>query len=92
MNKKAIIAIVSIYLFLYLLNYLHPMAFGDDYLYSFIWQGQAMNIPISENAVRISSLDDLLQSQRLHYLTWGGRTLAHSIAQFFLWMGKDIFI
>lgn len=91
MNKRVLLMLILIYSYLYILNYLTPLGFGDDYLYSFIWQGQAMNIPISENAARISSLEDLFQSQRLHYLTWGGRTLAHSIAQFFLWVGKDIF-
>lgn len=91
MNRKAIIAIVSIYLFLYLLNYLHPMAFGDDYLYSFIWQGKPMSVPISEDAVRVSSWHDLFVSQWSHYFTWGGRTVAHVLVQFFVWMGKDIF-
>ena len=91
MNKKALLVFVGVYLFLYLLNYYTPMSFGDDYLYSFIWQGKPMNVPLPEDAVRISSWHDLLISQWSHYMTWGGRTVAHVIAQFFLWIGKDIF-
>ena len=67
------------------------MAFGDDYLYSFIWQGKPMYEPLSENAIRIASWHDLFISQWSHYFTWSGRTVNHTIAQFFLWMGKDIF-
>ena len=48
MNKKAAITFVCIYIFMYILNYLHPMSFGDDYLYSFIWQGKPMSEPLSE--------------------------------------------
>lgn len=91
MNKKGILALVVIYLFLYSLNYLTPMSFGDDYLYSFLWQGKSMNVPLGEQATRISSWKDLFVSQRLHYYTWGGRTVAHVLVQFFLWMGKDVF-
>ena len=91
MNKKAAIAFVCIYIFMYILNYLHPMSFGDDYLYSFIWQGKPMSEPLSENAVRVASWHDIFVSQWSHYFTWGGRTVAHVLAQFFLWMGKPVF-
>ena len=91
MNKKALLVFAGIYFFLYLLNYFTPMSFGDDYLYSFIWRGQPMNVPLPEDAARVSSWYDLFISQWSHYLTWGGRTVAHVLAQFFLWVGKDIF-
>lgn len=67
------------------------MSFGDDYLYSFVWPGQSMFIPLPEGAVRVSSWHDLFLSQWSHYFTWGGRTVAHVIAQFFLWIGKGVF-
>ena len=85
------LTLLIIFLFLYILNYFTPLGFGDDYLYSFIWQGHAMNVPLPANAVRISSFSDLLVSQWSHYFTWGGRTVAHSLAQFFLWKGKEVF-
>lgn len=91
MKRKAVLAFAGIYLFLYFLNYLHPMSFGDDYLYSFIWQGKPMSEPISEDAVRVASFYDIFVSQWSHYYTWGGRTVAHILAQFFLWMGKGVF-
>ena len=91
MRIKGLFVLAGIYLFLYILNYLTPMAFGDDYLYSFVWQGKSMFAPLAEDAVRVSTWNDLLVSQVSHYLTWGGRTVAHVLDQFFLWVGKDIF-
>ncbi len=91
MSKKNLFVLVGIYLFLYILNYLTPLGFGDDYLYSFVWQGKPMFVPLSEDAVRVSSLHDLFISQLSIYQTWSGRIVDHTIAQIFLWAGKDIF-
>ncbi len=91
MNKKLFMILVGIFLFFYSLNYLTPLSFGDDYVYSFIWQGHSEYEPLTEDAVRISSWHDLFVSQWLHYFTWSGRTVNHTLAQFFLWVGKDIF-
>lgn len=67
------------------------MYFGDDYVYSFIWEGHSLYEPLSEKPIRISSWNDLLSSQWLHYFTWSGRTVNHTLAQFFLWKGKSVF-
>lgn len=91
MNKKALLVFAGIFIFLYILNYLTPMSFGDDYVYSFMWHGKAMSTPLPPDAVRISSWKELFASQWLHYFTWGGRAVAHVLIQFFLWMGKDVF-
>ena len=91
MNKKTILAVVCIYIFFYILNYLTPMCFGDDYVYAFIWEGHSMYEPMSEQVRRLSSFHDLLVSQWSHYFTGNGRAISHTIAQFFLWMGKGIF-
>lgn len=91
MNKKTALLLIGIYLFFYILNYLTPMSFGDDYVYSFIWQGHSEFEPLTETAARVSSLHDLFVSQLSHYFTWSGRTFSHTIAQFFLWMGKEVF-
>ena len=87
-DERGMLTLLIIFVFLYVLNYLTPLGFGDDYLYSFIWQGNAMNDPLSANAARVSSFSDLLASQWSHYLTWGGRSVAHTLAQLFLWKGK----
>lgn len=50
-----------------------------------------MFVPMSEHARRLSSFHDLIVSQWSHYLTGNGRAVSHTIAQFFLWMGKDVF-
>ena len=67
------------------------MSFGDDYLYAFIWEGNPMFVPLSENAVRVSSFSDLVKSQWSLYLTWGGRVVGQTLTQFFVWAGKDVF-
>ena len=72
-------------------NYLTPMCFGDDYVYSFVWEGHPMYEPLSEQARRLTSFQDLFLSQWSHYFTGNGRTVSHIIAQFFLWRGKGIF-
>ncbi len=90
-NKKFFIITVCMFLFFYTLNYLTPLSFGDDYVYSFIWEGHSLYEPLSENAVRLSSWKDLLVSQLLHYYTWSGRIVNHTLEQFFLWTGKSLF-
>ena len=75
-----------------IMNLLTPM-FGDDYAYSFIWDG-AHDGNFQNNVgrlERLKSLDDIIQSQWAHYLTWGGRTVAHIFVQFFCLTGKLFF-
>ena len=91
MNKKAIVLCIAVYLILYAFNYLTPMSFGDDYLYAFVWQGHSMFIPLTGDATRVSSLQDLLFSQCSLYLTWGGRIVGQTLTQIFVWIGKDKF-
>ena len=75
----------TFFLFFFILNLLTPLSFGDDYVYSFVWEGHSIYEPLSENAIRVSSLKDLFTSQVLHYFTWSGRIVSHILAQFFLW-------
>lgn len=91
MNRKGIIAFACLFSIFYILNFLVPRAFGDDYLYAFIWQGHSMFTPLTEDAVRISSLKDIFVSQWSHYLTWSGRVVSHTLIQFFIWVGKPVF-
>ena len=67
------------------------MSFGDDYLYAFIWQGHSMFIPLTEDAVRVSSWNELLASQWSLYFTWGGRVVGQTLTQLFAWWGKNWF-
>ena len=76
-----------------LMNLLSPF-FGDDYAYAFIWDG-AQNGNFQNNLVgqlqRVESIGDIFYSQWQHYLTWGGRSVAHSFVQFFCMVGKVFF-
>lgn len=91
MNKKAWLLLVGLFLCLFAFNYLSPLSMGDDYVYSFIWSGQPIYEPLPQNVQRVTSLSDLCYSQWLHYYTWSGRTVSHTLAQFFLWIGKPYF-
>ena len=67
------------------------MAFGDDYLYAFMWQGKPMYVPLTEDAVKVASLRDLITSQISFYYTWSGRVVNNTLSQLFVWTGKDVF-
>ena len=90
-KAKSFITFASIYLFLYIFNFLTPMSTGDDCLYAFIWQGHSMFVPLTEDAIRVTSLHELLASQCSLYLTWGGRVVGQTLTQLFVWQGKSIF-
>lgn len=74
------ICLVCIVLSMFYLNIHTPLAM-DDYDYSFSW---ATGKPLSGFA-------DILRSQQVHYRIWGGRSIVHAFAQFFLWAGKPLF-
>lgn len=65
---------------IYKLN-IHTRLIVDDYVYSFIYGEQN----------RVNSIYDILKSQYIHYFSWGGRSVAHFLAQFFLMFDKNIF-
>lgn len=58
---------------LLLLNILTPLI-SDDFAYLFIYG----------ESTRVASLGDIVQSQINHYYQWGGRSVAHFIAQVLL--------
>lgn len=94
-GKSIYILYILIFIVIYGMNCLTPLSYGDDYLYSFVWDvsinGGNMFQPISESARRIDSFEDIFHSLWAHYFTWGGRIPAHFFVQFFLWQGKVLF-
>ena len=90
-NNKSNYLLIALLLFFYIFNYFTPMCFGDEYVYSFVWEGHPMYEPMSDQVRRLSSFHDLIISQLSHYYTGNGRAVSHTIAQFFLWTGKDVF-
>ncbi|MBR1580927.1 MAG: hypothetical protein IJ668_10645 [Selenomonadaceae bacterium] len=74
-------------------NCLLPLA-ADDYSYAFVWDGAGRgNIleGVPDTIERVDSIGDLIASQWSHYMTWGGRTPAHTLIQLFVWLGKPLF-
>ena len=90
-SRRSWLILLGVFLLMWALNALCYRFYGDDYLYSFVWEGHAMGVPLSEHARRIQSFGDIFYSLKLHYMTWGGRMVAHFFAMFFLWVGKGWF-
>jgi hypothetical protein len=65
----------------FLLTFFTPLV-SDDLWYAFI----------TFSGERVASLSDVFVSQHIHYLEWGGRTIAHFFVQLFMFFGeKNIF-
>lgn len=77
-KNQIIIIMLSIFIMMCMLNILTPIL-ADDFSYSFGVDG------------RIHNLMDIIENQVHHYLTWGGRSIAHTIAQIFLLFPKIVF-
>lgn len=91
-NYKSIGIIAVIFILMYVFNYLMPMSYGDDYLYSFVWKGDhGFFEPLPPDSRLISSWSDVFDSLYNHYLTHAGRTMIFLPNFFFLWQGKDLF-
>lgn len=90
-RHRSILLLTGIFLVIYVLSSLTFKCVGDDYIYSFVWEGHSMFEPLSEKAERISSFSDIARSCSLYYMTWGGRVVAQEMAMFFLWMDRTVF-
>lgn len=90
-RKNLYLVYLGIFAVIFILNCLTHRSIGDDYLYSFVWEGHSMYEPLSENARRISSFSDIAESTYSYFMTWGGRIVAQSLAMFFLWMPRMVF-
>lgn len=75
---QLIVTILVTFFGVYALNHYFPL-FNDDWLYSFVF---------GRNTDRVSNFADVIESQYNHYFTWGGRSVAHTIAQSFLHIGE----
>lgn len=85
------ITIICIFAFMFLLESFAFKFMGDDYIYSFVWEGHSMYVPLSEDARRIQGFGDIIYSGYSYYMTWGGRVIAQMLAMFFLWVGRPWF-
>lgn len=78
-KRQVIVIMTSIFLMMLLLNILTPLI-ADDFSYSFNIDGE-----------KLGSFLDVINYQITHYFKWGGRTVAHTIAQSFLLFPKPFF-
>ncbi len=73
MNKKGLLILFIIFLFVFILNNFTPLL-NEDYFCAFVWPKGVPNLGIlPEDAKRISGLSDVLENCRTYYLMEGGR-------------------
>lgn len=77
-RTQKILILSIIFLSMFILNMITPLIM-DDFNYTFGLNG------------RINSLLDIINYQSWFYSNWGGRNVAHTIAQFFLMNNKLLF-
>lgn len=75
-----IVVITVIFVYMLVINSYMPMM-ADDYRYAMNW-GQTHHL---------SGIREIVEFQFHHYMEWGGRSIAHSIAQLMLFLGKPVF-
>ena len=91
-KTKNYIVFLSVFLFMFVLNCLTPVYFGDDIVYSYKWEdGMYLLKPLTNDNVLISSFSDLFVSMKNHYLNWHGRLVPTFLMFFWAWIGKDWF-
>ena len=75
-----------------LMNLLTPHL-TDDYAYSFVWDGAHGGNFRNDvgDLQRVQSIGDVIVSQYSHWLTWGGRSVAHTLLQTFGMADKIFF-
>lgn len=78
-SSKLTIIFIAIIIFCLLgyLNYIYPL-WQDDCIYLYIWGTDQL----------VENIGDIFVSQYYHYITWGGRSIVHFIAQLLLFIGK----
>ncbi len=79
MRTKSYLYLIAWGIFIASCAYMIPY-FSNDYRYMLI---QGSDVPVS-------SLSDIAVSQWEHYFYWGGRAVAHTIAQLLLFFGKNV--
>ena len=80
-HEKAICLFLTaaVFIMLYVM-FLYTDFFADDLVYMNQW----------ESSEKLSSIQDIIYFQKQHYLTWGGRTMAHTILQLLFLMPKPV--
>lgn len=69
-GRELFITAVCIFLFMLLLESLAFRFMGDDYIYSFVWEGHSMYVPLSEDARRIQGISDIIYSGCSYYMLY----------------------
>ena len=91
MNKKGLIGLVCIFIFIYFLNVMTPLI-NDDYFAAFVWpEGVPINGYLPDDTERINEFSDIFKTLKAYYFTWGGRLPGASPVSFFVWQGKNWF-
>lgn len=86
-KNHVVLWICAIILF-YVLNAISPFL-RDDFTYQFLYKSPGYTFDYSHH---INTFSDIINSQYLHYLHWGGRAIVHILTQLFCGiLGKHLY-
>ena len=85
LHKGALLTMAGFGGLMLIRNRLIPL-FGDDYPWSFVWDGERHgNLAFGDlRYEKLKTMKDLVRSQLWHYKTWSGRVPAETLNQLFL--------
>ncbi len=74
---------------MYFFNCMTPLTLMDDVVYRCVWVEDETDLTLARRPV--SSLADIVESQRVHYFVTNGRIIVHAVAQAVLaFVGEDV--
>jgi len=80
-NRILFLAILVVtFLYMFFLNVKTPLI-ADDFVYTFIFG----------TSTPVMNFGDIINSQISYYTSWGGRVVAETLTQLFMFLGKDAF-
>ncbi len=88
-TRWLLIMIVVTAAVMYFLNCMTPLTLMDDVVYRCVWVEDETDLSLARRPV--SSLSDIVESQRVHYFVTNGRLIVHAVAQAVLaFVGEDV--
>ena len=79
-EKAICLFLITVIFVMLFIMFLYTDYFADDLVYMNQW----------DSSEKLSSVQDIIYFQKQHYLTWGGRTMAHTILQLLFLIPKPV--
>lgn len=88
-NGRVVAFLAVLAVVMWFFCHITPPTLADDVLYRCVWVDEASDA--ATRRMPIETFDDIVESQKVHYLTNNGRLVVHSVAQTVLaFVGEDV--